>query len=827
MRNKVLLFAFSLFVGVTVKAQDFRAPAYPLVTVDPYFSIWSFTDQLNGSPTVHWTGKVNALQGIIRVDGKAYYFMGQPIPKYKQVLPLARENEDSWRYTQSKPDNGWTSLNYDASHWETAKGDFSDSKEGNAHWSSHDIWVRRTFDLDKADSRKLLLKTQHDDGITAYINGVLACRDGGANGDPDLVTINKEALATLKKGQNVLAIHCENTGGLAYLDAGLVEALPFRLKIPKAKQTNVKVTATQTRYGFKVGGVALDIKFTAPLLPKQLKLLSRPANYLTFKTHAVDGKQHKVQIYFSAGGDLAVNKPEQQVNWNRDKTENLKLMRVGTSSQNILGRKGDDVRIDWGHFYLAVPENNTSTTAMAASEVSIKDFVKNGKLTIKDDKKSPRAAGQDPVSLAVSYDLGNIDATPKKRHLILAYDQIYSIAYFHQWLQPWWRKEGMTFHQMLWNAERDYHGLIRKCDQFDKQLHQDMVDAGGEKYAAICELAYRQSIAAHKLVEGPKGIPLFLSKENFSNGSIGTVDITYPSSPLYLYYNPDLLKGMMIPILYYSESGRYDHPYAAHDVGTFPIANGQTYGEPMPVEESGNMLVLSAAITKADGNASFVKKHWKQLTIWAHYLKDNGLDPKNQLCTDDFAGHLAHNANLSIKAIMGLASYGYMAKQLGKEATGEKYIQLARDYARQWMKMDADGDHYSLTFDKKGTWSQKYNLVWDKILQLGIFPDEVTNKELKYYLTKQTKYGLPLDSRATYTKADWILWTATLADDKNTFHALMDPVFTYINETPTRVPLSDWYQTTDAAQVGFQARSVVGAFFIKALNEKWNGEDKK
>lgn len=102
---------------------------------------------------------------------------------------------------------------------------------------------------------------------------------------------------------------------------------------------------------------------------------------------------------------------------------------------------------------------------------------------------------------------------------------------------------------------------------------------------------------------------------------------------------------MMIPILYYSQSGKYPHPFAAHDVGTFPIANGMTYGEPMPIEESGNMLILAAAIAKAEGNASFAKEYWDVFSLWANYLRENGLDPANQLRTDNFAGHLVDSGS--------------------------------------------------------------------------------------------------------------------------------------------------------------------------------------
>lgn len=235
------------------------------------------------------------------------------------------------------------------------------------------------------------------------------------------------------------------------------------------------------------------------------------------------------------------------------------------------------------------------------------------------------------------------------------------------------------------------------------------------------------------------------------------------------------------------------------------------------------MLALTAAIAAMEGNAKYAEKHWEVLTTWTDYLVEYGLDPENQLCTDDFAGHFAHNVNLSVKAIMGVASYGKLADMLGKKDVAEKYTAKAKEMAQEWMKMADDGDHYRLTFDKPGTWSQKYNLVWNKLLKMNIFPDEVARKEIAYYLGKQNKYGLPLDNRETYTKTDWIIWTATLADDKATFEKFIDPLHLFMNETVDRIPMSDWVFTDKPNYRGFKARSVVGGYYIKMLEEKLKG----
>ncbi len=277
----------------------------------------------------------------------------------------------------------------------------------------------------------------------------------------------------------------------------------------------------------------------------------------------------------------------------------------------------------------------------------------------------------------------------------------------------------------------------------------------------------------------------------------------------------------------YAASERWTFPFAPHDLGQYPHANGQVYGggerteeNQMPVEESGNLLILLAAIAQMEGHADFAGLYWKQLERWAAYLKDKGFDPENQLCTDDFAGHLAHNVNLSAKAICGLGAFARLCAMRGEKALATEYQSLAQKYAQQWVKAADDGDHFRLAFDRPGTWSQKYNLVWDRILGLGLFPDAVLRKEMDYYRQIQNPYGLPLDNRQTYTKLDWVLWTATLTQNRDDFTALVDPVVKFLNETPDRVPMTDWYFTDSGRRQGFTARPVVGGVFLQMLYSK-------
>jgi Domain of unknown function (DUF4965)/Domain of unknown function (DUF5127)/Domain of unknown function (DUF1793)/Domain of unknown function (DUF4964) len=590
-------------------------------------------------------------------------------------------------------------------------------------------------------------------------------------------------------------------------------------------QTGLKVLPTHTIYSFAGAGVSVRLTFMTPALPKDLDVLSRPATYVTWRVESTDGKPHETSVYFDAGGEIPVNRGGDPVEWSRFQLKNATALRMGSAKQAMLERSGDDLRIEWGYLYVAAENDDHLASFVGTRPAALKAFAETGGLPAGDDLATMQPYAQPTPVLAYSFSLGAVSAA-KERMAVVAYDDLYSVEYFHRRLRPWWRQNGAEASDMLAAAIGEYRHLEDRCRHFDDELMRDLTTAGGEKYAELCALAFRQTLAAHKLVADIDGTPLYFSKENFSNGSIDTVDVTYPSSPFFLLFNTKLLRGQVQPILDYASMARWRFPFAPHDLGRYPLANGQQYGageaseeDQMPVEESGNMLIMVAAMARIDGDTEFAKRYWRVLTKWAEYLKEKGLDPENQLCTDDFAGHLAHNTNLSLKAIVALGAYGQLAALAGHPDIAAQYGELARTFASRWAQMALDGDHYRLAFDRPGTWSQKYNLVWDHILQLNLFPAEVTSRELAFYATHSNEFGLPLDNRATYTKIDWLTWTASLTRDKAGFEQLFDPAYHFADASTSRVPLTDWYDTVTGKQVGFQARSVVGGIFIQMLSD--------
>jgi hypothetical protein len=595
---------------------------------------------------------------------------------------------------------------------------------------------------------------------------------------------------------------------------------------PPLPQTALEVLPTRTIYTFAGEGVRLTLTFMTADLPEDLDVLSRPITYVTWTAQSTDAHRHEVAVHFDARSEIAVNEPSQAVDFQNADDSKIKAWRVGTAEQPVLRKKGDDLRIDWGYFYVAAAPDNPAEFIVASAQAAREGFCSGLR-----PESAPSASLQNNASkdlvIAVSMKLGPVGDQAASCWLMLAYDDLYSIQYMRKNLRPYWRRTGWGAAELLHTAARDYPALQKRCADFDDELMADLRKAGGRSYAELGALAYRQCFAAGKFAADDHGQPLHFCKENHSNGCISTSDVFYPMSPQFLLFGPTLAKSFIVPFMNYAASERWKFPFAPHDLGTYPHANGQVYGDgehgvnnQMPVEESGNLLCLFGAVAEMEGNARFAGLYWSKLEQWAGFLKEKGFDPENQLCTDDFAGHLAHNVNLSVKAICGLGAYAKLCELRGDKAQAKSYFELARAYARRWVREADDGDHCRLAFDKPGTWSQKYNLVWDRVLGLKLFPSSVAQREMAFYRKMQNPYGLPLDGRATYTKLDWITWTATLTQNRSDFEALVDPIIAFLNATPDRSPMTDWYQTKTARKVGFTGRPVVGGVFMQMLYEK-------
>lgn len=621
-----------------------RAPANPLITVDPYFSVWSMDDTLYGNTTCHWTCKPNTMLGIVNIDGTNYTFMGKI------------------------------------------------------------------------------------------------------------------------EGQRNL------------------------------QQVDVRLKALSTIYTFEGAGIRLTARFITPLLLDDLKLMSRPVSYLAVSAVSLDGQNHHIEAELAVSEEICLDtKGQFAVTAEVSDVNGHPTVSMGSVDQPVLARSDDDIRIDWGYFYLSAQKGTASIEKTDMTYCKV---------------KAPVA--DDSTSTLFTF----------------AYDDGYSIEYFGKRLKSLWNQNGTSIRQEIASAFLEYEDIIARCDVFDKQLQSDAVKAGGKEYAELLNLTYRQAIAAHKMAVDENGEILWISKECFSNGCAATVDVTYPSIPLFLLYNTELIKGMLRPIFRLAASNLWPFPFAPHDMGQYPLLNGQVYGAnkmeyQMPVEECGNMLLTVAAVTAAEKDAGFAEKHLSVLEQWLDYLKQNGLDPENQLCTDDFAGHLAHNCNLSLKAICAIGAFSIVYSTLGQSQKAEECLKVSRQMAETWAEKADNGDgSFRLAFNSPDTFSLKYNMVWDKLMGLNIFPSYVMASEMASYRRRMQPYGIPLDNRANYTKSDWLVWTATMASTMEEFQEIIHPLWQAYNYTPSRVPTTDWYSTVTSMQCGFQNRTVQGGLFMKLLDDK-------
>jgi len=576
------------------------------------------------------------------------------------------------------------------------------------------------------------------------------------------------------------------------------------------QQSELIVTPLITAYIFANSEIELKVDFWSPLFLDDICLMSTPCSFIDYRVTALDGKKHSVEITLTMDENFCYNGKKKPVAGGVKTESGCKTAFMARDSQIPLEYTGDGVGIDWGEFYLAgddvsfeSEESGSSIKSVHIAEVEASFFASD----------------------------------------ILAYDDFYSIEYMGKKLKGIWTEKFANIFEAVKYCGENRAALYEKALSWNSRILSDASGFGAD-YRTILTAAYRQVLAAHKLVRDSSGKLLYMSKECHSNGCINTVDVSYPSVPLFLLYNPVLVQGMMNGIFEFARLPVWKGDFAPHDLGQYPVANGQVYAvtvkspearrdiynmtedvfdfkHQMPVEECGNMLIMAYAYAAAGNDPGFLKENMDLLQKWADYLVKTGNELEFQLCTDDFAGALAKNVNLAVKSCIGIACFGKILEMAGAPGA-EKYLAVAKENAADIVKRATAGGKLVLAFDKKSSWSLKYNMVWDYIFGFGLFDETVATNEIKHYYSKENKYGVPLDSRKAFTKSDWLMWASALDKTGEATARFAKDLANMLAFTKNRVPFTDWYQTTNAKLCWMWHRTVLGGLWMPSLRAKWN-----
>ncbi|KAM5543407.1 hypothetical protein V8D89_002658 [Ganoderma adspersum] len=594
--------------------------------------------------------------------------------------------------------------------------------------------------------------------------------------------------------------------------------------LSKATQKSLQFTSTQSVFVMTAGPVDLTITFLSPVEPSDFVNQSLPLSYYSISAASNDGKSHTVQVYADISAEWISGDNSLIANW--DTTTGAVLTHeVKLANPTSFAEIND--RIQQGSAYHSTFSTAAATYQTGEDVVVRAQFAANGTLANTQDTGFRAVSDRWPV-FAFAHDLGTVTSAtaPVVYSIGHVRDPVVQYVILNGGVQArssyFWTRFG-TIGDAISTFLNDYTNALARAKVFDAKVKTDATKISAD-YAAVVALSIRQGFGATEITVSKNSDgsydtsnTLMFMKEISSDGNVNTVDVIYPSWPLFVYTNATLGKQLLLPLFEYQATGQYPNQFSVHDMGAhYPNATGHNDGgdEHMPVEESGNMLIMTLSYTQQTGDMSLVKTYFGLLDQWTQFLITDSLIPANQLSTDDFAGSLANQTNLAIKGIIGIQAMAEIAKLNGDEARASNYSSIAASYVKQWQKLaqSTTGDHLTLAYGNGNSWGLTYNLYADKLLGTNLFPASIYNMQTAWYSSKDNAFGVPLDTRHTFTKSDWQIWTAgtmTLTAVRDQF---IQAVRNYAADGKNSQPLGDLYQTTDGTQVAnsFRARPVVG-----------------
>ncbi|KAI8458118.1 hypothetical protein BY996DRAFT_4577608 [Phakopsora pachyrhizi] len=629
------------------------------------------------------------------------------------------------------------------------------------------------------------------------------------------------------------------------------EQLP---EILDADQISMTYTSTQTIFEFQAGPIRFKVKFLSPIGSRGDMLRhSLPFSYMTIEIiePTEEPKNHQIQIYTDIQADWASGDHNSNCTWELQESDRVLSYQVQKKNQVPLTEAWEYP--EWGQAIYATPKVPELTTASGYSKEVRSQFVRDGKLNGQKDQDFRKINDREPT---FGYAL-EVKTYSDPLIFVIGHVRDPYVSYVKAGLKELEKRSG--YWRSVFGKDidaidffvKDYYRALQDSNELDKTIADDARRLGGENHVAIVSLSARQAMSAMEVTVGKDNngnfnqsdVLVFL-KEISSNGDMSTVDVIFPQFPILAYLDPALLRFMLEPIFQYSESGLYPNKWTVHDLGRYPNAPGHNDGqdEPMPVEEAGNMLIMSLAYYQLSKDNKWLSSHSKILSQWTSFLIKDGLIPAKQLSTDDFAGQLANQTNLALKAIVGIAAMSEISKAVSESEGKQKYKEddskklrnIAESYIEQWIKfsLSEDKTHTKLSYQDDKSWGTLYNLFADRLLNLKLVPKFIYETQTNFYPTVTNQYGLPLDSRHAWAKTDWEMFAAGASVNENTRDLLIGRLVNYLNANRVNAGFPDLYETETGQfpgrsknstwRIEFINRPVVGGHFSILALDRFN-----
>ena len=632
-----------------------------------------------------------------------------------------------------------------------------------------------------------------------------------------------------------------------------------------------KITATTSLYSFTAGGVSITLRFTTPQLPSNMEAMARPANYIEWTVVSNDNNAHSVQIYYDQSGETVCNDPTQLVEWIRPTVDvSVLAMRIGqvgqtSASYNISARMRNSTephqQQDFGFAYLLVDKTAPSSAGMssvlATASAAQSAFVSTGTLPGPSGDATPPAPVAAPLMVAAaSWNLGSVSTTPVSCRAIFMVDEGASILFYDTLLAPYWRRNytagdfTVVPAVPMLNAITEADSILAACDAFDSQIAAETLAAGGSNYSAVAQLTYRQVFGANGVAWNGTDIWIF-QKEISSDGDLSTLDVLFPSAPQPLAFpNADMLAYAIAPALYLmgpESPVKFSQNCAFHSMGKWPVVDLGNGGCSMPLESTGDIVLMTAGVVQARNGSMDVAEHYMPLfRKYVGFLQQQLPFPPFQDMTDDFSHAPGNLTNLALKGILSLGAIGYFESLVGNTSGAQALYAMAQQYGDGFVSMGfvqgPPSPHFKFIYND--TWDDSYglmyNALWARLLGLewiipNFYPLFNTHYQFLSTITTNATWCPPLSSMEHDSKWDWLVNTASLMFSNASTsvdseyvppaptawsNQVFDQLYFFANTTSSRFPLTDHPECTGPfppAAAADRARPVLGAFYGPVL----------